>query len=66
MNAQPSDLASIKERQQRVWASGDYAMFGVGLLIISELLCEAMNLRPAQKVLDVATGSGNTALAAAR
>ena len=68
MNAQPQppDLASIKERQQQAWASGDYAMFGSALLIISELLCEAADLRPDQKVLDVATGSGNTALAAAR
>jgi ubiquinone/menaquinone biosynthesis C-methylase UbiE len=41
-------------------------MVGVGLLIISELLCEAVDLRPGEKVLDVATGSGNTALAAAR
>jgi SAM-dependent methyltransferase len=68
MNAQPQprDLASIKERQQQAWASGDYAMVGVGLLIISEHLCEAVYLRPGEKVLDVATGSGNTALAAAR
>ena len=41
-------------------------MFGAALLIISELLCEAVDLRPCEKVLDVATGSGNTALAAAR
>ncbi len=34
--------------------------------MISELLCEAVDLRPGQKVLDVATGSGNTAIAAAR
>src|SRR5215210_336852 len=63
---QPPDLAEIKKRQQRAWASGDYTMFGAALLIISELLCEAVNLRPCEKVLDVATGSGNTALAAAR
>ena len=63
---QPSELAEIKERQQRAWASGDYSMFGAGLLIMGELLCEAVDLRPGQKVLDVATGSGNTALAAAR
>jgi SAM-dependent methyltransferase len=62
----PPDLASIKERQRRAWASGDYAMVGVGLLIISELLWEAVDLRPGEKVLDVASGSGNTALAAAR
>jgi len=60
------DLATIKERQQRAWASGDYAVFGATLLIMSELLCEAVDLRPGQKVLDVASGSGNTALAAAR
>jgi SAM-dependent methyltransferase len=60
------DLAEIKQRQRRAWASGDYAMFGAGFLIVSELLCEAVDLRPGQKVLDVATGSGNTALAAAR
>ena len=60
------DLAEIKERQQLAWASGDYAMFGAALLIMSELLCEAVDLRPGQRVLDVATGSGNTALASAR
>jgi SAM-dependent methyltransferase len=60
------DLETIKERQQLAWASGDYAMFGAALLIMSELLCEAVDLRPGQRVLDVATGSGNTALAAAR
>ncbi len=62
----PDDLAAIKERQQRAWASGDYAMFGATLLIMSEVLCEAVDLRSGQRVLDVATGSGNTALAAAR
>jgi ubiquinone/menaquinone biosynthesis C-methylase UbiE len=66
MQPQPSDLAEIKKRQQRAWASGDYAMFGAALLIISELLCEAVDLRPGERVLDVAAGSGNTALAAAR
>ena len=60
------ELAAIKERQQRAWASGDYAVFGAALVVMGELLCEAVDLRPGQKVLDVATGSGNTALAAAR
>ncbi len=56
----------IKDRQQLAWASGDYSVFGAALLIMSELLCEAVDVRPGQKVLDVATGSGNTALASAR
>ncbi len=68
MNAEhrPPDLAEIKERQRGMWSSGDYAAFGATLLVMSELLCEAVDLRPGAKVLDVATGSGNTALAAAR
>src|SRR5215212_8884889 len=68
MDTQPQtpDLAAIKERQQRAWASGDYAVVGTTLLVVGEMLCEAVDLRPGQKVLDVATGSGNTALAAAR
>ena len=53
------DLTEIKERQRLAWASGDYAMFGAALLIMSELLCEAVDLRPGQTVLDVATGSGS-------
>ena len=56
----------VKDRQQRAWASGDYAVFGTALAVISELLCEAADLHPGEKVLDVATGSGNAALAAAR
>jgi SAM-dependent methyltransferase len=60
------DLRSIKESQQRAWASGDYAVFGATSLIMGELLCEAVDVRPGHRVLDVATGSGNTALAAAR
>ena len=34
--------------------------------IVGERLCESVDLRAGQRVLDVATGSGNTALAAAR
>jgi ubiquinone/menaquinone biosynthesis C-methylase UbiE len=68
VNAQPQmpDLAAIKERQQKAWSSGDYSKPGVTLVIIAEMLCEAVDLRPGRRVLDVATGNGNTALAAAR
>ncbi len=60
------DPSSVKSRQRRAWASGDYAVFGTALTIMGELLCEAADIRPGERVLDVATGSGNTALAAAR
>lgn len=64
--AQQPDLAAIKGRQQLTWASGDFARIGNTLVLSGELLCEAVDLRAGQRVLDVATGSGNTALAAAR
>jgi SAM-dependent methyltransferase len=38
----------------------------VTLLIMGELLVEAADLQPGQRVLDVASGNGNAALAAAR
>jgi SAM-dependent methyltransferase len=60
------DLAAIKQRQQQTWATGDYAVVGSTLTIMAELLCEAADLHAGQRVLDVATGNGNAALAAAR
>ena len=53
-------------RQREAWTAGDYALIGSRLVIVSELLCEAVDLRANHRVLDVATGHGNTALAAAR
>ena len=60
------DFESIKARQQGAWASGDYAMVGTTLQIVGEALCEAIDLRSNQRVLDVAAGNGNATLAAAR
>ena len=60
------DLRELKTRQQGAWASGDYAVVGTTLQIVGEELCEAMDLRSGQKVLDVAAGNGNATLAAAR
>ncbi len=60
------DLATIKGRQQVAWGSGDYAVVGTTLQIVGENLCEAVDLRSGQRVLDVAAGNGNATLAAAR
>jgi ubiquinone/menaquinone biosynthesis C-methylase UbiE len=49
-----------------VWALGDYTVVGTTLQIVAEELCEAVDLRGGQRVLDIATGSGNAAIAAAR
>ena len=62
----PVDLGALKTRQQGAWSSGDYAVVGTTLQIVGEELCEALDLRAGQKVLDVAAGNGNATLAAAR
>lgn len=62
----PLDLAAVKARQQGAWSSGDYAVVGTTLQIVGEELCEALDLRAGQRVLDVAAGNGNASLAAAR
>jgi ubiquinone/menaquinone biosynthesis C-methylase UbiE len=60
------DLEAVKARQQGAWSSGDYAVVGTTLQIVGEELCEALDIRSGQKVLDVAAGNGNVSLAAAR
>ena len=61
-----TDLAAVKARQRVAWSSGDYAVVGTTLQIVGEDLCEALDLRAGQRVLDVAAGNGNASLAAAR
>jgi ubiquinone/menaquinone biosynthesis C-methylase UbiE len=60
------DFTTVKSRQQVAWGSGDYAVVGTTLQIVGETLCEAVDLRSNQRVLDVAAGNGNATLAAAR
>lgn len=61
-----ADLNEVKAKQQRMWATGDFSMIAWNTVFPGELLCESVGLRAGQKVLDVATGSGNAALSAAR
>src|SRR4051812_45071950 len=62
----PTASPSIKTRQQAMWASGDFSVIGTTLQIVGESLCEAVDLRAGERVLDVAAGNGNASLAAAR
>jgi ubiquinone/menaquinone biosynthesis C-methylase UbiE len=56
----------LNERQQETWASGDFPKMGVELAIAGEFLCETIPVYAGDRVLDVGTASGNTALSAAR
>jgi ubiquinone/menaquinone biosynthesis C-methylase UbiE len=60
------DFDALKARQYGAWSSGDYAVIGATLQIVGEELCETLDLRAGQRVLDVAAGNGNVTLAAAR
>ncbi|MDH4133958.1 MAG: class I SAM-dependent methyltransferase [Gammaproteobacteria bacterium] len=64
--APTADLAAVKSKQHMAWSSGDYAVVGTTLQIVGESLCEALDVRAGERVLDVAAGNGNATLAAAR
>ena len=64
--APPIDLAAMKARQQATWATGDFAEIATLIVPVAERLCDAADLRAGSTVLDVASGSGNAAIAAAR
>ena len=59
-------LEAIKAKQQATWATGDFAIIGTTLQIVGEQLCEIVDVRGGDRVLDVAAGNGNATLAAAR
>ena len=60
------DFSAVKQRQQATWASGDFSVVAARIVYQAEQLCETADLQAGWRVLDVATGSGNAALAAAR
>ena len=66
IDPQTPDLEAVKRRQQAMWASGDYQLIATQIQLVAELLMEALDVHSTDRVLDVATGSGNAALAAAR
>src|SRR5581483_847398 len=59
-------LEAVKQRQQATWASGDYSAVATLIVPVAERLVDLADLRAGSRVLDVATGSGNAAIAAAR
>ncbi len=59
-------LDGLKAKQQKTWASGDYGAVAALIHPMSEALVQAADLSAGSRVLDVATGTGNAAIAAAR
>jgi ubiquinone/menaquinone biosynthesis C-methylase UbiE len=65
MNETP-DFNALTEMQQQTWSEGDFAMVANVVLYGAETLAESLRILPGEQVLDVACGSGNAAIAAAR
>ena len=65
MSEEP-DLGAVKQVQQKVWSEGDFSVIASLAMSTAENLAESLAILPGEKVLDVACGSGNGAIAAAR
>ncbi|MBB5083628.1 class I SAM-dependent methyltransferase [Nonomuraea endophytica] len=58
--------SSLKDYQRSAWSGGDYTSVAGTTTIASELLVERLDVRPGERVLDAACGSGNATIACAR
>lgn len=59
-------MTALREKQQQVWSSGDYNRIAALTVGVNETLVSTAAIHPGERVLDVATGTGHAALAAAR
>jgi ubiquinone/menaquinone biosynthesis C-methylase UbiE len=62
----PVDFGAVTQIQQGIWSKGDFAMVANIVFNASEQLAEDLDIVPDEKVIDVACGSGNGAISAAR
>src|SRR5262245_24258358 len=60
------DPQAVKQRQQQTWSSGDFGVVAARIVLVAEQLVDDADLHAGWRVLDVATGTGNAAIAAAR
>ena len=66
VTTQPDPYAQMTQRARAMWALGAFDRAATEQVIVAELLCRAIGIHPGERVLDVAAGSGNAALAASR
>lgn len=60
------DIPTLTAAAKALWSSGDFNEIGRSLVPVAEELVRTADPSPGQRVLDIACGSGNVALAAAR
>src|SRR5689334_1857253 len=61
-----SELEQVRRRQRAMWSSGNVHAIATVTRPVADRLCDAVDLQAGWRVLDVACGSGNAAIAAAR
>jgi len=61
-----SELEALKSRLKATWVAGDFGQIAKATAAGAEAFIERLNLEPGTRVLDVACGTGNLALPAAR
>ena len=71
MNSQPDstaipNLEAVKARQKATWESGDFGQIARTIKNVAEEFMARQPLNPGSRVLDVACGTGNLAILAAR
>jgi len=60
------DLTAVRQGMRQTWAKGDFSVVANIVMTPADELAEALDILPGERVLDVACGSGNGAIAAAR
>lgn len=58
------DFTELKQKHRATWASGDYDRVAQGILTVADHVVRVGRIRAGERVLDIACGTGNTALMA--
>ncbi len=66
MTTPSSDFEALKERLKATWMAGDYGRFAHYFEHLGEQFVARRNIKPDMRVLDVACGTGNSAIPAAK
>lgn len=59
-----TDFTELKKKQRATWALGEYDRIADGLTVSTDQTLRVAKIRPGERVLDIATGTGITAIAA--